>query len=543
MKENLDVFTNKFAYDIFKQKYSMDGQETWADLCKRVVSNVCGQHLNQEDQQIIYDYIYSRKFVPAGRYLYASGRPLHQIANCFAFEAEDSREGWGELAFKATQTLMTGGGIGVEYSKLREEGAIIKRTGGVSSGPIALIHMINEIARNIQQGGSRRSAVWAGLNWLHPDIFDFMACKNHTDFLKMAKEQDMSFPLPLELTNISVGYDTEFFLAINDRKHQHHKHAKKVWDQNCLQAFSTAEPGFSFNYLKDNESKRNACTEYTTEDDSDSCNLGTVWTSRFDDIEDFRKCVKYATKFLICGGAYTDTPFDKCKEVRDKNNNIGLGLGGLHEFLIQRNQPYSVTSELEEYYEVYKEASDESAYSTAKDLGMTQPKKKRAIAPNGTIGILAESTTGIEPLFCKAYQRRYLKDDKWVYQYVVDGAIKRAMDKGVDISNVQDSFDIPFKDRVEFQAKTQKYVDMAISSTCNLPAWGTETNNEETLKKYSKTLLKYGKQLRGFTAFPDGCRSNQPLTRVPLEEALTQEGIVFEEEENRCAGVGGSCSI
>jgi ribonucleoside-diphosphate reductase alpha chain len=82
---------------------------------------------------------------------------------------------------------------------------------------------------------------------------------------------------------------------------------------------------------------------------------------------------------------------------------------------------------------------------------------------------------------------------------------------------------------------------MAISSTCNLPSWGSEQNNEETLKSYSKTLLKYAKRLRGFTCYPDGARGGQPLVRVELDEALKNEGSVFEEVENSC--VNGVCGI
>ena len=167
-------------------------------------------------------------------------------------------------------------------------------------------------------------------------------------------------------------------------------------------------------------------------------------------------------------------------------------------------------------------------------MGVSIPKGKRAIAPTGTIGILAETTTGIEPLFCKAYKRRYLDGKKWKYQYVVDGTVKRLMDKGVKIEDIQDSYDISFKDRVKFQADVQNYVDMAISSTCNLPQWGTEENNETTTKKNSKILLKYAKRLRGFTCYPDGSRFGQPLTRVDLEKALKDEGVVFEEHEDKC---------
>ena len=108
MSETLDVFNSKFAYDIFMQKYSMNKQETWSDLCKRVVDAVCGQLLNSEDKQQIYEFMYQRWFIPGGRYLAAAGRPYHQVNNCFLFRAEDTREGWADLMQKATTTLMSG---------------------------------------------------------------------------------------------------------------------------------------------------------------------------------------------------------------------------------------------------------------------------------------------------------------------------------------------------------------------------------------------------------------------------------------------------
>jgi len=541
MSETLDVFNSKFAYDIFMQKYSMNKQETWSDLCKRVVDAVCGQLLNSEDKQQIYEFMYQRWFIPGGRYLAAAGRPYHQVNNCFLFRAEDTREGWADLMQKATTTLMSGGGIGVDYSNLRPKGAPIKRTGGVSSGPLSLMHMVNEAGRYIRMGGERRSAIWGGLNWKHGDIFDFLNCKNWSENLRIMKDVDINFQLPMEGTNISVIYDTEFFIAMENKHHELHRHAKKVWDINCLQAFSTAEPGFSFNFLKDNESLRNACSEVTSEDDSDKCNLGTMWINRIPDRDTFERVVKYATKFLLCGGIYSDVPTQKIREVGEVNNRIGLGLGGIHEWLMLRGMDYEVTPELHKWLNVYKYTSDEAAHIYAKELGVPIPKGKRAIAPTGSIGILAESTTGIEPLFCKAYKRRYVKDESWCYQFVVDGAVKRLLDNGVKLEQIKDSFDLTFKQRVKFQADVQQYVDMSISSTCNLPQWGTEKNNEETLKEYSKTLLKYAKKLRGFTCYPDGCRGGQPLTRVDIGEALSQEGKVFEEKEHQCTN--GVCGV
>ena len=538
---NFDVFETKFAQDIYLQKYSKDKQETWADTCKRVVTAVTGQLLTKEEQEQIYKIIYERKFIPGGRYLYASGRPWHQVNNCFLFRAEDSSEGWADTMNKATAALMSGGGIGIDYSLLRAEGTVLKRKGGTSTGPLALMNMVNEAGRYIMQGGQRRSAIWAGLRWSHDDIKKFIHLKDWPAEIRKIKETNFNFPVPMELTNISVDYDTEFFIAIEDNKHPKHKQAKEIWMDNCRQAFSSAEPGMAFNFMKDNENLRNACTEVVSEDDSDKCNLGTIWMNRIESKEEMAEVTRLATKFLICGGIYSDVPFEKIREVGTKNNRIGLGLGGIHEWLMQRGYNYEVTPELHKWLSIYEQESDGTAFITARLLGVSVPKGVRAIAPTGTIGIVAETTTGIEPLFCKAYKRRYLKGKDWVYQYVVDGSVKRMMAKGVDPNIIQDSYDLEFKQRVKFQADVQNYVDMAISSTCNLPEWGSEKNNEETLKQNSKILLKYAKRLRGFTCYPDGSRGGQPLTRVDLQEALKNEGVVFEETEREC--LNGVCGI
>lgn len=540
-KPIFDVFSNKFAQDIFIQKYSMDRQETWKNTSKRVVESVCGQLLDNETKEKIYNLILERKFIPGGRYLYSSGRAFHQVNNCFLFRAQDSREGWADIMNKITMSLMTGGGIGIDYSKIREEGAAIRKTGGSCTGPISLMEMVNEAGRHIMQGGARRSAIWAGLSWKHPDVLKFIRIKDWKEDLRLLKEKDFNFRLPMEGTNISVIYDTEFFVAISDRKHPLHKTAKEVWLLNCRQAFSSAEPGMSFNFLKDNESLRNACTEVTSEDDSDKCNLGTMWINRFKTKEEFAEGCSLATKFLMCGGIYSDTPTELIREIGDKNNRIGLGLGGIHEWLMLRGYEYEVTPELHKWLNLYEQESDASAYITAKDLGVAIPKGKRAIAPTGTIGILAETTTGIEPLFCKAYKRRYLAGSEWKAQYVVDGTVKRLIEAGVKIEDIKDAYDISFKERVKFQADVQNYVDMGISSTCNLPKWGSELNNESLIEKNAKTLLKYGKRLRGFTCYPDGARGGQPLTRITLKTALEKEGLVFEENEHEC--VGGVCGI
>lgn len=536
-----DVFGSSFANDIYKQKYSLNGQETWEQTSRRVTEAVCNQLIDSKTKEKIFELIRERKFIPGGRYLYSAGRPFHQVNNCFLFRAEDSREGWADAGYKATSALMTGGGIGFDYSALRPDGSLIKRTGGTSTGPLALMSIINETGRYVMQGGQRRSAIYGSLNWKHGDIQKFMNCKNHSEDLRAMKLKDFNFPLPMELTNISVNYDTEFFVAVEDPLHPLHGQAMDTYLQNCRQAFSTAEPGMSFNFLKDNETLRNACCEVVSEDDSDKCNLGTLWINRFKSRKEFSEAIKYSTIFLLCGGIYSDVPNDKIREVGIRNNRIGLGLGGIHEWLMIRGEQYNVTPELHKWLNIYEMESNSAAFIYAKELRVSVPKGVRAIAPTGTIGIIAETTTGIEPLFCKAYKRRYFKDNKWLSQYVVDGSVRRLMDKGVAIEKIQDSYDLSFKDRVKFQADIQNYVDMAISSTCNMTPWGSETNNESTLEENSMLLLKYAKRLRGFTAYPNECRGGQPLSRVSLEEALEKEGVVFEEQEREC--LNGLCGL
>ena len=112
-KGTFDVFSSKFAQDIFLQKYSMNGTETWGDCCERVVNAVCGQLLDTKTKAKILKFMKERKFIPGGRYLYSSGRSFHQVNNCFLFRAEDTREGWADLMGKATSALLTGGGMAV----------------------------------------------------------------------------------------------------------------------------------------------------------------------------------------------------------------------------------------------------------------------------------------------------------------------------------------------------------------------------------------------------------------------------------------------
>ena len=558
------MFRSRFSEDIFNLKYSHPGADTWEELSHTLVEDVCGDLRSGERDLITKDekaqlkkYIRDLKFVPGGRYLYYAGRKNRYYNNCFLLKAEeDTREDWANLSWKSESCLMTGGGIGVDYSVYRQSGRILQGTGGVASGPIPKMQMINEIGRRVMQGGSRRSAIYASLNWDHGDVNDFLTAKDWDKMpvgntgltLKQIKEQDFNFPAPLDMTNISVNYNTDWLL-----KYWETGDVGEVFKKNVRQALRTAEPGFSFNFFEDeSDTLRNACTEVVSADDSDVCNLGSINLGRIESIKEFSDIVELATKFLICGTLRADLPYAKVYETREKNRRLGLGIMGLHEWLIQRGFTYEVTPELHRWLSIYKGVSDKVSKEFADSLSVSRPVANRAIAPTGSIGILAGTTTGVEPLFAVAYKRRYLTNGtKWKYQYVVDSAAQELIDiYGAYPENIESALDLAdnYEQRIKFQADVQDYVDMSISSTINLPPCGSKLNNEDAVDKFADTLAKYVHRLRGFTCYPDGARGGQPLTVVPYKEAVDKLGTEFEEHvetHDICdiSQTGGSCGV
>lgn len=541
---------SEFAASIFRQKYALTPYETWEQCAERVVRAVCAAAPSFPEAEILelIDLVKQRKFLPGGRYLYAAGRDFHQVQNCLLLRAEDSREGWSDLLQKSSMALMTGAGIGIDYSLVRAEGSPISRTGGRATGPIALMQMVNECGRHIMQGGARRSAIWAGLNWSHPDIFRFIDIKSWNEDIKRMKDKDFNTAAPLDGTNISVILDRKFFTAMGDETHSRHQWAQNVYLRTVHNMLSTAEPGFSVDYDNPRESLRNACTEVCSEDDSDICNLGSLNLARYTDLADFKRGIYLATKFLLAGTIYSDLPYEKVGEVREKNRRLGLGLMGFHEWLLQRGKKYGPDDELIDWLAEYETHSRDTADAVCQDSWkISTPVKLRAIAPNGTIGIIAETSTGIEPIFCVAYRRRYRGPDGKTtqYQYVIDPTAKRLIDSGVRPELIEDAYALSREPerRIAFQAWVQQWVDHGISSTLNLPAWGSEYNNVGKVQEFGDMLLRYLPGLRGITCYPDGGRAGQPLVPVEYSTAVGKTGQVFLEQADLCdiTGKGGSC--
>jgi len=256
-------FKNNIAENVFRFKYAQGPSDTWKNLAVRLVDDVCGTSggtqtpvMSKDERDFLVKVITEQKFIPGGRYLYYAGRPFKAYNNCYLLKGEeDSREEWGSLLKRSSDCLMTGGGIGIDYSVFRPEGAALSRTGGKSSGPIPLMYSVNETGRNVRQGGSRRSAIYASLNWKHEDAPAFLKSKNWFDMpiggaknedgtpytIWHAKQDDFNYHAPLDMTNISLNYDDAWLDKPEREKDE-------TFLTNVRQAMQTGEPGFSFNF-------------------------------------------------------------------------------------------------------------------------------------------------------------------------------------------------------------------------------------------------------------------------------------------------------
>jgi ribonucleoside-diphosphate reductase alpha chain len=353
------------------------------------------------------------------------------------------------------------------------------------------------------------------------------------------KENDFNFPAPLDMTNISVRLDEEFFQKI--------KKDQSVWDlyyKICKSMCKTGEPGFSIDVGDQaNSILRNPCTEVVSDTDSDCCNLGSINLGRIESLEELEEVTRLATHFLYKGTFIGWLPHPDFEYMRKKYRRIGLGLMGLHEFCIRQGHTYEPSGKLGKWLSIWQGASDDEADKLAKQYRATRPVAVRAIAPTGTIGIIGETTTGIEPVFCTSYKRRFLdKDGKWKFSYIIDPTVERLVNElGISPDSIEDSVTLAksVERRIAMQAFIQDFVDQGISSTINVPEWGEHGNSNA--RKFSEALLKYLPRLRGITVYPDGARAGQPIVPIRYETAKGKEDVVFEEASDRCQG--GVCSL
>lgn len=570
------------ALDIFKKRYALHEHESWVEACDRVASHIAtaeNGELVSTWRSKFFDVLATNLFMPGGRIMYGSGRPKGQLMNCFVIPTSDSREGWGKTASDMIIICGTGGGLGINTTPVRPRGSVINGTGGVATGAVSLFEIINAAGEVIKAGGGRRTALMFALGLNHGDIEEFLD-----------KKLDLK---QLNNANVSVWFDENPEIFFNKVKHDQDMEltfrgkvigktsAKKLWNKIVQNALKGGEPGILNGYLFNKMSNINyykpiICTNPCGEIGliaNDVCCLGALVLPRF--VQDGQidygllgTTVETCVRFLDNVITVNNYPLPEIKETANDIRRIGLGVMGLHDLLLLLGMKYNSDKGLEtidHLMNFIKNKAYEASIELAKEKGAfprfeTEPflkggfaKKLKpsirskikesgirncallTIAPTGTTSMVSGVTSGIEPMFAPAYERKYRDGDKLKKEIVIHPLLQKFIQEGRSVKHFQGAFDLKLRDHFEMQRICQNSLDNACSKTINLP----QGTSAETL---SDLYMEFFPELKGITVYPDGSREDQPLTPIPLEKAIElANSAKVETESGKCRS--GVCEI
>ncbi|MDP8202818.1 MAG: vitamin B12-dependent ribonucleotide reductase [Candidatus Tenebribacter burtonii] len=567
--------------------------EDWKKMITRVAVNISNG--NKEKEKIYFDLLDSGYFLPNSPTLMNAGHDLQQLSACFVLPLEDSMESIFESVKNAALIHKSGGGTGFSFSKLREADARVKSTNGVSSGPISFLKVFNSATDAVKQGGTRRGANMAILNVDHPQILDFITCKENTQ----------------ELTNfnLSVGITEKFMNAVyEDSEYElispHTKDiikklkARDVFDLIVKMAHQNGEPGIIFldRINKYNPTPHigkiestNPCGEQPLLP-NEACNLGSLNLAVMIkdnkvDWDILKKATRDAVDFLDSVIDMSKFPLPEINKMVKSNRKIGLGVMGWADLLFLLKIPYNsdeaikLAEQVMEFVDYHSkvrsiELAEEkgafpnfkgSIYETKKlireDLKMNWKELNKiiakkgirnstttTIAPTGTISMICNTSGGVEPQFSLVYVKNVMDGNKLLYinphfeKAIRDAGIysEELMEKVADEGSVIHIDEIPedikktFVTSHDISPKWHIRMQSAFQKYVDNAVSKTINFTKEATKEEIKMAYELAYELgcKGITVYRDGSRENQVLNvGKEIKDVTTTNGHRFAPRE------------
>ncbi len=547
--------------------------ETTAQLFRRVAKTIAEveRKYKKNEKEIkkleekFYEMMTKLEFLPNSPTLMNAGTDLGQLSACFVIPVEDDMESIFNAVKNMALVQKSGGGTGFSFSKLRPKGDVVRSTGGIASGPVSFMRVFDVATDVIKQGGKRRGANMGILRVDHPDILDFIVAKEKEGVLS-------NFNLSVAVTDefMSAVEKGKDFELINPRTNKPVKKLKAlaIWNLIVTMAWKNGEPGLIFidRINQYNPTPHVGVIESTNPCGEvpllpyESCNLGSINLSLM--VEDnqinwekLRETVRLAVQFLDNVIDANKYPIPQIERATKANRKIGLGVMGFADMLIKLGISYASEEAVKIAEKIMKFISEEARKKSV-ELGLEKgsfPNFKGSIwdkkgykalrnatvtsvAPTGTISIIANCSSGIEPLFSICFMRnlaeslgRNLLEINPLFEAIAvkegfysEELIKKIANK-LSIQDVEEipkrvrklfvtTFDIPPEQHVKIQAAFQKYVDNSVSKTINLPHYATPNDVEKIY------WLAYKLGAKGITVYRHGSRKLQVITSFPLEK-------------------------
>lgn len=554
------------AISILEKRYLLRNEkkeiiETPDDMLKRVAKCAASAEITEDLKAAWEDRFFKAmdelKFLPNSPALFNSGTANQMLFACFVLNPEDNMDSIADTQKNIIKIFKMGGGMGCSFSALRSSKAGIKTTGGTSSGPVSFMKGYDAWADVVKQAGRRRGGILGALRVDHPDIEEFLTAKN--DGISLP-----NFNLSVCITDKfmeALAEDDDYFLVEphNKQKHKPKVKARKIWDMLVDNAWKTGDPGILFidTINKYNPTPKygsietaNLCGEVPMQNGG-SCILGSINLSLLYDEEnnsfkfdEFKSLIEIGVRFLDNLIDVNDYPLPLIEEVAKRDRRIGLGVMGFADLLIKMGIAYASKEALKFADKLFKCLGDTAIKSSEKlaeergafpsfDNSVFVGEKIRrnatttSIAPTGSISMLANCSSSLEPLFSTITTKTVMDGKDFVLindnlqKYIIDNKIsKKLVDRFTSSGDIEDlglpndikqiylgANDIPYETHVRMQAIAQSHVELSISKSINFVNSATREDVSNAL------LLAYKLGCKGITIYRDGSKTTQVLSK------------------------------